>query len=122
MAKILIVDDSATSRRMMRRILEGAGHEVLEADDGLLALERYALEQPSLVMLDLTMRGMHGLEVLARLRELDAGARVIVASADIQRPTRELVAQGGALGYVAKPFDEASVLGAVERALGGAQC
>jgi two-component system chemotaxis response regulator CheY len=119
MAKILIVDDSATSRRMMRRILEGAGHEVLEADDGLLALERYALEQPGLVVLDLTMRGMHGLDVLARLRELDAGARVIVATADIQRPTRDLVAQGGAMAFLTKPFEEALVLSAVEQVLGG---
>lgn len=118
MAKILIVDDSTISRRIMRRILESAGHEVIETDDGLLALERYALEQPSLVMLDLTMRGMHGLDVLARLRELDPGARVIIASADIQRPVQELVAQGGARDFVAKPFEEQRVISAVERALG----
>ncbi|MEN9938305.1 MAG: hypothetical protein RLZZ387_4884 [Chloroflexota bacterium] len=119
MAKILIVDDSATSRRMMRRILESGGHEVLEADDGLLALERYALERPGLVLLDLTMRGMHGLDVLSRLRELDAEVRVIVATADVQRPTRELVAQGGAKDFITKPFEPDLVLGAVERALAG---
>jgi two-component system chemotaxis response regulator CheY len=120
MAKILIVDDSATSRRMMRRILEGAGHEVIEADDGLLALERYSLDRPGLVMLDLTMRGMHGLEVLARLRELDPDAQVIVATADVQRPTRELVAAGGARDCLAKPFEPEQILAAVGRALGGA--
>lgn len=118
MAKILIVDDSATSRRIMRRILEGAGHEVIETDDGLIALERYALEQPSIVMLDLTMRGMHGLDVLAQLRELDPNARVIIASADIQRPVQELVARGGARDFVSKPFEEERVLTAVVRALG----
>lgn len=117
MAKILIVDDSTTSRRIMRRILEGAGHEVIETDDGLLALERYALEQPSLVMLDLTMRGMHGLDVLAQLRGLDPSARVIIASADIQRPVQELVAKGGAKDFVAKPFEAERVLDAVIRAL-----
>lgn len=120
MTTILVVDDSAMSRRMLRRILEAAGHSVLEAEDGLAALERYALERPALVLLDMTMRGMHGLEVLDQLRALDPEARVVVASADIQRSTRELVAQGGARGFVAKPFEAERVLEAVRQALGGA--
>ncbi len=119
MAKILVVDDSALSRRILRRVLEAAGHQILEADDGLLALERYLLEQPDLVLLDMTMRGMHGLDVLSKLREVDAQARVIVATADIQRSTREMVAAAGSSGFLSKPFEADRVLSAVDAVLTG---
>ena len=119
MANILIVDDSALSRRILRRILEAAGHTVREADDGLLALEQYLLEQPDLVLLDMTMRGMHGLDVLGKLRELDPHARVIVATADIQRSTRELVDAAGGSGFVSKPFEAERLLSAVTTVLSG---
>ena len=56
MARILIVDDSALSRRMLRRILEGAGHEVIEAEDGMVAIEKYFLNKPDVVLLDLIMK------------------------------------------------------------------
>ncbi|HSE97204.1 MAG TPA: response regulator, partial [Blastocatellia bacterium] len=52
MAKILVVDDSGMSRRSLRRMLEGDGHQVIEAEDGISALENYFLEKPDLVMLD----------------------------------------------------------------------
>ena len=70
-AKVLIVDDSALTRRSLRQILETAGCEVLEAEDGLDALERYYLDKPDVVLLDLVMRGMYGLDVLQKIRELD---------------------------------------------------
>jgi len=115
--KILIVDDSALSRRTLRRILESAGYEVTEADDGMTALEVYFLEKPSLVLLDLVMKGMYGLDVLTKLREMDQEARVIVASADIQSSTRQLARDGGAIGFINKPFAREDVLAAVETAL-----
>ena len=82
--KLLLVDDSGLARRSMRAILEPAGFDVVEAEDGMAALERYFLDKPDLVILDLVMKGMYGLEVLAKLRELDPEARVIVVSADVQ--------------------------------------
>lgn len=115
--KVLIVDDSALSRRMLRRILESAGYTVVEADDGMTALEIYFLEKPSLVLLDLVMKGMYGLDVLAKLREMDQAARVVVASADIQSSTRKLVDDAGALAFINKPFVSEQVLEAVESAL-----
>src|ERR1044072_7995696 len=102
--KILIVDDSALSRRTLRRILESAGYEVVEADDGMTALELYFLEKPSLVLLGLLMKGMYGLDVLVKLREMDPKALVVVASADIQSPTRQMVDEAGALAFINKPF------------------
>jgi two-component system, chemotaxis family, chemotaxis protein CheY len=115
--KILIVDDSALSRRTLRRILESAGYEVVEADDGMTALELYFLEKPSLVLLDLVMKGMYGLDVLVKLREMDPKALVVVASADIQSSTRKLVDEAGALAFINKPFLSEQVITAVEAAL-----
>jgi two-component system, chemotaxis family, chemotaxis protein CheY len=115
--KILIVDDSALSRRTLRRILESSSYEVVEADDGMTALEVYFLEKPILVLLDLVMKGMYGLEVLVKLREMDPKALVVVASADIQSSTRKMVAEEGALAFINKPFVPEQVIAAVEAAL-----
>ena len=117
--KILLVDDSGLARRSLRRILEEAGYSVVEAEDGLSALERYALEHPDVVLLDLVMKGMYGLDVLTKLRELDAAARVIVVSADIQTSSRDLVRDAGAAGFLTKPIDASDVVRMVEEALQG---
>jgi len=117
MAKILVVDDSSMSRRTLREALEGAGHAVVEAGDGMLALERYFLERPDAVMLDLVMQGLDGIATLSRLRELDPAARVIVATADIQRSSRELAANAGAREFINKPFAREEVIDAVRRVL-----
>ena len=119
MAKILVVDDSGMSRRALRKILEPAGHQITEAEDGIAALEHYYLDKPDLVLLDLTMTGMYGTEVLEKLREMDLQARVIVASADIQSSTRALVEKAGASDIINKPFVVSQVLGAVSKALQG---
>ncbi len=119
MAKILAVDDSNLSRRLLRRILEPAGHEVIEAEGGMAGLERYFLEKPDLVFLDLTMPGTHGLDVLRQLREMDPAARVIIATADIQKSSRAMAEEAGAIGFVNKPFVEDSVLMAVNTTLVG---
>src|SRR5689334_21327389 len=115
--KILIVDDSALSRRTLRKILESAGYEAVEADDGMTALELYFLEKPNLVLLDLVMKGMYGLDVLVKLREMDPKALVVVASADIQSSTRQMVDEAGALAFINKPFVSEQVLAVVEAAL-----
>jgi two-component system chemotaxis response regulator CheY len=119
MAKILIVDDSSFSRRTLKRILEPAGYALLEAVDGASAIERYFLERPDLVLLDMNMSDMHGLEVLQKLRELDPNAAVVAASADIQSSTRTLTKTGGARGFITKPFVAEQVLQVVNMALGG---
>jgi len=114
--KVLVVDDSAMARRALRRILEPAGYDVVEAEDGLIALERYALERPDIVLLDLVMKGMYGLEVLTKLRQLDPAARVLVVSADVQTSSQLMVAEAGARGFVNKPFDREQILEAIDAA------
>ena len=119
--KILVVYDSGLARRRLRGILEEAGYEVLEADDGLAALERYHVDRPDLVVLDLVMKGMYGMDVLGKLREMDSLARVIVASADVQSSSHEMAAQAGALGFVTKPIDADELLSLVRSTLGAAE-
>ena len=120
-AKILIVDDSALTRRSLRQILETAGCEVAEAENGLDTLERYFLDKPNVVMLDLVMHGMYGLEVLQKIRELDPQARVVVVSADIQTSSQDLAGEAGATAFINKPFDRAEILSALDVALAGAR-
>ena len=119
MGKILIVDDSALARRGTRKILEGAGYEVVEADEGFSALERFFVEKPSVVLLDVTMKDMDGIEVLKRLREVDGNAKVVIVTADVQSSTRSLAQEGGASGFVIKPVRAESLLEAVQKALQG---
>ncbi len=99
---------------MMRRIVESAGHDVVEADEGAAGIEQYFLEKPDLVFLDLTMKDMYGLDVLEKLRELDPAALVIIASADIQDSTREMVESAGANAFINKPLSPEKVLQALE--------
>jgi two-component system, chemotaxis family, chemotaxis protein CheY len=114
MAKIMIVDDSQLSRRILRGLLEPHGHEVVEEADGMAALERYFLEKPSCVFLDMTMKGMHGLDVLSKLRAMDPNAKVIIGTADIQSSTREMTAAQGACAFIEKPFTAEKVAQALE--------
>lgn len=114
--KILVVDDSGLARRLIRKILEELGHEVEEAEDGAQALERYLLNHHDAVILDLLMHGMYGVDVLQKLKQLNADLPVIVVSADIQRTTREQVKDNGAAAMINKPVTKeqlAEVLGIV---------
>jgi len=102
-AKILVVDDSGLARRLIRKILEELGHDVEDVSDGAQALERYLLNHHDAVVLDLLMHGMYGVEVLQKLKQLNPDLPVIVASADIQRTTRDQVKDGGAAAMINKP-------------------
>ena len=118
-ARVLIVDDSALARRNLRQILESANCEVDEAEDGLAALERYFLERPDVVLLDLVMRGMYGLDVLEKLRQLDPLAKVVVVSADVQTSSQQLVDEAGAKAFITKPFDREEIIGTLKAVLEG---
>ena len=119
MAKILIVDDAQLARRMMRSILAPEGHEIIEAADGYAALEQYHLSGPDLVLLDMIMSDMQGIDVLHKLLELDPQARIIMATADIQTSTYEMAREAGASAFVTKPYNRDEVLSAVDKVLRG---
>ncbi|MEN2983805.1 MAG: response regulator [Dictyoglomaceae bacterium] len=108
--KILLIDDSSLARRLLRKILEKENHEVIEAGSGMEGLEKYYLEKPDIVFLDLTMEGLYGLDVLEKIKEIDPSAKVIVASADIQKQTKNLALEKGAFAFINKPFNEEEIL------------
>ena len=116
--RILIVVDSGLARRRAHAFLEWDGFEVIEALDGMAALESYFVAKPDVVLLDLVMKGMYGLEVLDRLKQMDPAVKVILVSADVQTSSHELVAQGGAAGFLVKAVDANEVLTLVRSTLG----
>ncbi len=117
MAKVLVVDDSSLSRRTLKRILEEAGHQVVEAGDGLAGLESYFIHRPDVVVLDLIMSGMSGTDMLLQLKHMDPNARVVVVSADIQESTRRIVLQAGARVFLSKPVEPKDLREALAQAL-----
>lgn len=118
-AKILIVDDSGLARRQARQFLEELGHTVEEASDGAQALERYVLHQHDVVLLDMVMHGMYGLEVLTKFRQLNPALPVIVVTADIQKTTRDQVKTAGAVAMVNKPLKREELVSILNTVLAG---
>ncbi len=117
MRKILIVDDHADIRRLIRMTLEFEDYEIREAADGDAALQAAAEMQPDLVLLDVMMPGsVNGLEVCRRLRSAAApgsGPRVIMLSARGQASDREAGLQAGADTYLVKPFSPLQLISCI---------
>jgi two-component system, chemotaxis family, chemotaxis protein CheY len=115
---VLVVDDSGFARRMLRQMLEEGGFHVEEAKGGSEAMEKYKLTKPDVVLLDIVMGEMGGFEVLEKLRQIDPHAAVLMATADIQKMTKDEALGAGAAGLVNKPFKPEEVLGEVRRITG----
>jgi two-component system chemotaxis response regulator CheY len=119
--KTLIVDDSALARRTVRNHLESMGCQVEEASDGNRALELFFVSPPQLVILDMVMEGMYGLEVLMKMVQLNPEVRVIVATADIQQSTAEEAKAAGAKGILNKPIKREKLVAAVNTVMAGGE-
>ena len=104
-ARILVADDKASSRDLMRRILENLGYEVQEAEDGIKALEAVQNERPDLLLLDLQMPGLTGHEVLESIRgdSRFADLLVVAVTASAMAGDREMALAAGFTSYRAKP-------------------
>ncbi|MBS3957071.1 MAG: response regulator [Clostridiales bacterium] len=117
-ATILVVDDAAFMRMMLRDILEAAGYEIHEAGNGPQAIEEYARVTPDLVTMDITMPAMSGVEAVRGIRERDPGARIIMVSAMGQDSMIAEALAAGAADFIVKPFQPAKVLELVTKCLG----
>jgi two-component system, chemotaxis family, chemotaxis protein CheY len=118
-AKILVIDDSGLARRLIRKVLEELDYEVEDVSDGAQALERYLLNHHDAVVLDLLMHGMYGVDVLQKLKQLNPELPVIIATADIQRTTREQVKEFGAAAMINKPITKEQMAEVLSIALSG---
>ena len=120
MAKsVLICDDAAFMRVMIKDILTKNGYEVAgEAENGLKAVEKYNETKPDLVMMDITMPEMDGIQALKKIKEEDGAANVIMCSAMGQHAMVVESIQSGAKDFIVKPFQADRVLEAVKKAIG----
>jgi CheY-like chemotaxis protein len=119
MKRILIADDKATGRELVRTILENDGFEVYEASDGLEAVERARSIHPNLIILDLHMPGLDGFGVVTVLRQDPefASTPILALTASAMMGDRERALGAGFTGYVSKPIRLPVLRAEIERLL-----
>ena len=116
MAKILIVDDSRTSRKMLRNILESNGHEIVdEAVNGQDGVQKFQALKPDVVTLDITMPVVDGVEALKMIKALDANSKVIMVTAAGQKNKMIDCIKAGANEFLTKPFDQQEILDVIAK-------
>lgn len=116
MKKVLIVDDAAFMRMSIKRMLANKDFEIVgEAENGLMALEKYKELNPDIVTLDITMPEMDGLETLKELKKIDPSASVIMISALGQEGIMKEAILSGAKGFIIKPFKEDVIVDALSK-------
>lgn len=119
MAKILLVDDAAFMRMMLKNTMTQAGYtDLIEAEDGVKAVEAYTAEKPDLVFMDITMPNKDGLETLKEIKAMDPGATVVMCSAMGQETMVMDSIKSGAKDFIVKPFKPERVLSTVKKILG----
>lgn len=117
--KILICDDAAFMRMMIKDILTKSGYEIAgEAENGKVAVEKYQETKPDLVLMDITMPEMDGIQALKKIKEMDPGATVVMCSAMGQQAMVIESIQTGAKDFIVKPFQADRVVEAVKKAVG----
>lgn len=116
---ILICDDAAFMRMMIKDILTKNGYNVVgEAENGAVAVDKYKELHPDLVLMDITMPEMDGIQALKAIKSADAGASVIMCSAMGQQAMVIESIQSGAKDFIVKPFQPDRVLEAVKKVVG----
>ena len=114
---VMVVDDEATVRRSMRRVLAQSGHTVIEAENGLVAVERYrAGPKPDVVVLDVDMPGLSGEDTIGRLREIDSNAVVVMMSGHRDTVRESRFRKAGTAAFLRKPASMQEIIDTVETA------
>ena len=118
MSKILLVDDASFMRMMLKDILTKAGYDpIVEAENGLVAVEKYKEETPDLVIMDITMPEMDGIQAVKEIKKIAPSANIIMCSAMGQQAMVIESIQAGAKDFIVKPFQPDRVIEAVQKAL-----
>ncbi len=117
--RVLIVDDTAFMRKLLRNILFSGGFDIVgEAENGKQAVEMYKQLKPDLVMLDIVMPEMNGIEALKAIKQIDPNAKVIMCTAVGQEKIVKAAIKLGARGYIVKPFQAQKVIEEAKKVLG----
>ena len=116
--RILIVDDASFMRMMIKDILTKNGFEVVgEGENGLKAVEKYEELKPDLVVMDITMPEMDGIEAVKEIKKIDSEAKIVMCSAMGQQTMVIEAIQAGAKDFIVKPFQADRVIEAVKKVL-----
>ncbi|MBM7581392.1 two-component system chemotaxis response regulator CheY [Caldicoprobacter guelmensis] len=117
--RILLVDDAAFMRMMLKDILTKNGYEIAgEAENGLKAVEKYKELQPDLVIMDITMPEMDGIQAVREIKKINPDAKIVMCSAMGQQAMVIESIQAGARDFVVKPFQADRVIEAVKKVIG----
>ena len=117
--KIMLVDDAAFMRMMIKSTLNKNGYNnIVEANNGQVAVDDYPSEKPDLVIMDITMPVMDGLQALKKIRSIDPNARVIMCSAMGQEAMVVDALKAGAKDFIVKPFKADRIMKTVQNILG----
>lgn len=115
---ILTVDDAATIRKMVSITLKGAGHDVLEAPDGVDALKVMKGRQVDLVISDVNMPRMNGIELVRQIRSENRSVPILLLTTESDPGMKQQGKQAGATGWLVKPFQQEQLLAVVAKVLG----
>lgn len=119
MAKIMLVDDAAFMRMMVKKALTESGYsDFVEAQDGAEAVQKYESEKPDMVIMDITMPNMDGLQALKKIRENDPSAKVVMCTAMGQESMVVDAIKSGAKDFIVKPFNAERVVSTVKSIVG----
>ena len=119
MANILIVDDSRTSRKILKGILEGEGYEVVgEATNGQEGYDRYVELKPDVVTMEITMPVLDGIEALKKIKSEYPDAKVVMVTAAGQKTKMVEAVQNGASEFVSKPFEPEQLKKIIDKVIG----
>lgn len=118
MARVLVVDDAAFMRMTIKRMLEANGHSMAgEAADGIEAVEKYKMVKPDVVLLDITMPEMNGVDALKHIKEIDPAAKIIICSAAGQQARVAQAIENGAKDFIVKPFETERLMMAIRKVM-----
>jgi len=117
-ARILLADDLSFMRMVQKEILEDKGYTIVgEASDGLEAIEMYKKLSPDLIILDITMPHMNGLEAMHKIFEIDKKAKIVMCSALGQQQLIVEAIKSGVKDFIVKPFKPERIINSIEKAL-----
>jgi two-component system chemotaxis response regulator CheY len=112
----MLCDDAAFMRLTLKKIVEGAGHQVIaEAENGLQAVEHYEIYRPEIVLMDITMPEMDGIEAVKKIKEINPEATIIMVSAMGQQEKVFAAIAAGARDFVVKPFESKKILDCIRK-------
>lgn len=114
--KIMLVDDAAFMRMMIKNMLTQGGYtDIIEAQNGAEAVEMYKSEQPHLVIMDITMPEMDGIEALGEIKKFDSSSNVVMCSALGQEKLVLDALKLGAADFIVKPFKQERIMETVSK-------